>query len=63
MTPDSRARALRNGRAVTIVREFELHFTVDCCVEWNERGKPNTYVRVGARHNVFGKMTIRLIPR
>ena len=57
------ARALRNGRAVTITREIELHFTVDCCVEWHEEGKPGTYVRVGARHNTRGRVTIRLTPR
>ena len=56
-------RALRAGRALTITREFELHFTVDCCVEWHERDKPGTYVRVGARHNARGRVTIRLRPR
>jgi hypothetical protein len=48
---------------VTITRSFEVHFTVDCCVEWHEEGKPGTYVRVGARHNARGKVTIRLTPR
>ena len=56
-------RALRNGRALTITREFEVHFTVDCCVEWREPGKSGTYVRVGAKHNARGKVTLRLTPR
>jgi hypothetical protein len=59
----SEVRALRNGRALTITREFELHFTVDCCVEWHEPNKPGTYVRVGAKHNARGKVTLRLTPR
>lgn len=57
------ARALRSGRAVTITRSLELRFTTDCCLEWNEEGKPGTYVRVGARHVALGKVTIRLRPR
>jgi plastocyanin len=57
------ARALRDGRAVTIRRSFELQFTVDCCVEWHEPDKPGTYVRVGARHMARGAVTIRLTPR
>lgn len=57
------ARAIRNGRAVTITRELELHFTVDCCVEWHEPDKPGTYVRVGAKHNARGRVTLRLTPR
>ena len=57
------ARALRDGRAVTIRRSFELQFSVDCCVEWHEADKPGTYVRVGARHMARGAVTIRLTPR
>ncbi|MEX2105958.1 MAG: hypothetical protein WD810_03565 [Solirubrobacterales bacterium] len=56
-------RALRAGHAVTIRRAFELQFTADCCLEWNEPGKPGTYVRVGARHTAKGEVTIRLTPR
>ncbi len=56
-------RALREGRPLTITRQFELHFTVDCCVEWNEPDKPSTYVRVGARHEARGRVTIRFTPR
>jgi len=56
-------RALREGRAVTITRSFELGFTADCCLEWNEQGKPGTYVRVGAQHVALGKVTIRFVPR
>ena len=62
-TTPAETRAIQDGRPVTISREFELHWTADCCVEWNEEGKPNTYVRVGARHVAFGKVTIRLTPR
>jgi hypothetical protein len=63
--PTTRAetRALREGLAVTIRREFELQFTVDCCVEWNEPDKPGTYVRVGASHSARGTVVIRLTPR
>jgi hypothetical protein len=57
------ARALRDGRPVTITRAIELHFTTDCCTGWTEAGKPTTYVRVGARFDVFGRATIRLTPR
>jgi plastocyanin len=57
------ARALRAGRRVNITRSIELHFTVDCCVEWNEEGKPGTYVRAGARFDVLGRVTIHLRPR
>jgi hypothetical protein len=56
-------RALRAGRAITVTRSFELHFTVDCCVEWNEEGKPGTYDRAGARFDVLAQVTIRLRPR
>jgi len=56
-------RAIRNGRPLTIERAFEVHFTVDCCVEWHEEDKPGTYVRVGAAHNAFGRVTLRLTPR
>jgi plastocyanin len=56
-------RALRDGRAVTIERSFELQFTADCCLEWHEPGKPGTYVRVGARHEARGRVTIRFTPR
>jgi plastocyanin len=62
-TTPAETRALRDGRPVTIAREFELHWTADCCLEWSEEGKPNTYLRVGARHVAFGKVTIRLTPR
>jgi hypothetical protein len=57
------ARALRNGRPVTITRSIELHFTTDCCTGWTEPDKPTTYLRVGARFDVFGRATIRLTPR
>ena len=57
------ARALRAGRAITIEREFEFAFTADCCLEWHEEGKPGTYVRVGARHQARGRVTIRFTPR
>jgi plastocyanin len=56
-------RALRGGRAVTIERSFELQFTADCCLEWHEQGKPGTYVRVGARHEARGRVTLRFTPR
>jgi plastocyanin len=56
-------RALRDGRAVTIERSFELQWTADCCLEWHERDKPGTYVRVGARHEARGRVTIRFAPR
>jgi plastocyanin len=62
VTP-AEARALRDGRAVTITRSFEVRFTADCCLEWNEEGKPGTYVRVGAQHVALGKVTIRFVPR
>jgi hypothetical protein len=62
-TTPAETRAIREGRPVTITREFELHWTADCCLEWNEEAKPSTYVRVGARHEAFGKVTIRLRPR
>lgn len=57
------ARALRAGRALTIERQFQLVFTADCCLEWHEEGKPGTYVRVGARHQARGRVTIRFAPR
>ncbi|HEX8690486.1 MAG TPA: hypothetical protein VF729_09625, partial [Solirubrobacterales bacterium] len=57
------ARRLREGRPVTIERSFELQFTADCCLEWHEPDKPGTYVRVGARHEARGRVTIRLVPR
>lgn len=57
------ARALRDGRPLTIERSFELQFTADCCLEWHEPDKPGTYVRVGARHEARGRVTIRLTPR
>jgi plastocyanin len=55
-------RALRDGRPLTIRRHFDLGFTLDCCVEWHERGKPGTYGRVGARHSATGTVTIRFRP-
>lgn len=55
-------RALRDGRAVTVVRSIELHFTRDCCQGWHEPSKPGTYVRAGARYDVFAKLTLRLAP-
>lgn len=57
------ARALRDGRRVTITRAIELHFTTDCCTGWTDPAKPGTYVRVGARFDVLGRATIRLTPR
>jgi plastocyanin len=62
-TTPAETRAIREGRPVTISREFELHWTADCCLEWHEEGKPGTYGRVGARHVAFGRVTIRLTPR
>lgn len=62
LTP-AETRALRGGRAVTIERSLELQWTADCCLEWHEPGKPGTYVRVGARHEARGRVTIRLTPR
>lgn len=56
-------RALRNGRSLTVERSFELQWTADCCLEWNEPDKPGTYVRVGARHEAKGRLTIRFTPR
>jgi plastocyanin len=56
-------RALRAGRALTVTRGIGLRFTTDCCSGWTEPGKPTTYVRVGARFDVAGRVTIRLTPR
>lgn len=56
-------RAVRNGRPLTVVRSLELHFTRDCCQGWSEPSKPNTYLRAGARYDVFAKVTLRLTPR
>lgn len=56
-------RALREGRRVTVKRSFELQWTADCCLEWHEPDKPGTYVRVGARHEARGAVTIRFTPR
>jgi plastocyanin len=56
-------RALREGRRVTVERSFELQWTADCCLEWREPDKSGTYVRVGARHEAKGRVTIRFVPR
>jgi plastocyanin len=55
-------RALRSGRAVTVERTLDLHFTTDCCSGFNT-GPGGIYLRVGAIFTVKAKLTIRFRPR
>jgi hypothetical protein len=55
-------RALRNGRALTVERTLDLHFTTDCCSGFNT-GRGGIYLRVGAIFAVKAKLTIRFRPR
>jgi plastocyanin len=56
-------RAIRAGRAVTVVRGFHLRYTTDCCAGWVTEQIAGVYVRVGEVREVFAKLTIRLTPR
>jgi plastocyanin len=55
-------RALRNGRALTVERKLDLHFTTDCCSGFNT-GPGGIYLRVGAIFTVKAKLAIRFRPR
>lgn len=55
-------RALRTGRAVTIRRAYDLHFTTDCCEGYNP-GPGGAAARVGGVHASRATLTVRLTPR
>jgi hypothetical protein len=55
-------RALRRGRALSVKRTLDLHFTTGCCTGYNT-GPGGIYLRVGTIFAVKAKLTIRFRPR